>query len=213
MYMLLILASSLVMNSIFPISSVTYLLLVDKTIWPTMQVQLTVWYHVERSLGGWKQAIYRRWKGIPWAWNILDTNLWIWSVSAVISLISQYWWLILHFYLGISMSHQPHNITYSYVANVLTNSLLCWGQLWFITKIKFSTKIACIMHDCWKHNLVGLRAFGTDSEKLIHEFKFAVNLTCYNHVRRNIKDQLLVAQIPDDVQSDIINDILGWKVG
>ena len=57
-------------------------------------------------------------------------------------------------------------------------------------------------------NLVGVCAFGTDGEKplidtFIHEFKYAVHLTCFNHVRRNIKDQLRVLQIPDDVQTDL----------
>ena len=67
-------------------------------------------------------------------------------------------------------------------------------------------------------NLVRLRAFGTDGEKplidaFLHEFKFAVHLTCFNHVRRNIKDKLRDVKIPDDVQTEILNDIFGRKVG
>ena len=67
-------------------------------------------------------------------------------------------------------------------------------------------------------NLVGIRAFGTDSEKplieaFLHEFKFAVHLTCFNHVRRNIKDKLHDMKLPDDVQTEILNDIFGRKVG
>ena len=67
-------------------------------------------------------------------------------------------------------------------------------------------------------NLVGVRAFGTDGEKPLidafsHEFKYAVHLTCFNHVRRNIKDQLRVLQIPDDVQTEILNDVFGRNVG
>ena len=67
-------------------------------------------------------------------------------------------------------------------------------------------------------NLVGVRAFGTDGEKpsidaFSHEFKYAVHLTCFNHVRRNLIDQLRVLQIPDDVQTEILNDVFGRKVG
>ena len=51
-------------------------------------------------------------------------------------------------------------------------------------------------------NLAGVGAFGTDHEKPLidafsHEFKYAVHLIYFNHVRRNIKDQLRVLQIPD----------------
>ena len=67
-------------------------------------------------------------------------------------------------------------------------------------------------------NLVELRAFGMDGEKpligaFLHEFKFAVHLTCFNHVRRNIKDKLRDLKIPDDVQTEILNNIFGRKMG
>lgn len=70
----------------------------------------------------------------------------------------------------------------------------------------------------WNRNLVGLRALGTDGEKplfdaFLHEFKSAVHLTCFNHVRRNIKHKLHDAKIPDDVQTEILNDIFGQKMG
>ena len=60
-------------------------------------------------------------------------------------------------------------------------------------------------------NLVGLRAFVTDGEKhfdtFLHEFKFVVHLTCFNDVR------LHDLKIPDDVQTEILNDIfLGERV-
>ena len=68
------------------------------------------------------------------------------------------------------------------------------------------------------HNLVVLRAFGTDGEKplidaFLHEFKSAVHLTCFNHVRRNIKDKLRDAKISDNIQTEIMDDIFGRKVG
>ena len=67
-------------------------------------------------------------------------------------------------------------------------------------------------------NLVALRAFGTDGEKplfdaFLHEFKFAVHLTCFNHVRRNVREKLQDLNLPDTVQTEILNDIFGQKVG
>ena len=93
------------------------------------------------------------------------------------------------------------------------------GPIMIHYKKNFSTYkflASCMIAE--NRNLVGLRAFGTDGEKplidaFLHEFKFAVHLTCFNHVRRNIKDQLRVAQVSDDVQSEILNDIFGRMVG
>jgi len=67
-------------------------------------------------------------------------------------------------------------------------------------------------------NLEGLRVFGTDGEKalidaFLHEFKFAVHLTCFNHVRRNIKEELQKLLIPDELKSEILNDIFGRQIG
>lgn len=67
-------------------------------------------------------------------------------------------------------------------------------------------------------NLACLRAFGTDGEKplidaFLHEFKFAVHLTCFNHVRRNIKDKLREVGVGDELQMEILNDIFGRKIG
>ena len=67
-------------------------------------------------------------------------------------------------------------------------------------------------------SLVALQAFGTDGEKplfdaFLHEFKFAVHLTCFNDVRRNIKERLHDLNLPDAVQTEILNDIFRRKVG
>ena len=67
-------------------------------------------------------------------------------------------------------------------------------------------------------NISALRAFGTDDEKplidaFLHEFKFAVHLTCFNHVRRNIREKFNDISLPDAVQTEILNDIFGCKVG
>ena len=67
-------------------------------------------------------------------------------------------------------------------------------------------------------NLESLRVFGTDGEKPLidafhHEFKSAIHLTCFNHVRRNIKDKLREMMIADEIQTEILNDIFGRRVG
>ena len=63
-----------------------------------------------------------------------------------------------------------------------------------------------------------LRVFGTDGEKALidafsHEFPFALHLTCFNHVRRNIKDQMSKLRLPEDVCAEILEDIFGKKAG
>jgi len=63
-----------------------------------------------------------------------------------------------------------------------------------------------------------LRVFGTDGEKALidafsHEFPFATHLTCFIHVRRNIKEELGSTHLPQDVQTEILDDIFGKKVG
>lgn len=63
-----------------------------------------------------------------------------------------------------------------------------------------------------------LRAFGTDGEKALidafaHEFRFATHLTCFIHVRRNIKDELNKRMIPDPLRTEILDDIFGRRSG
>ena len=63
-----------------------------------------------------------------------------------------------------------------------------------------------------------LRVFGTDGEKALvdafsHEFPFALHLTCFNHVRRNIKDQMSKLRLQEDVCAEILEDIFGKKAG
>ena len=63
-----------------------------------------------------------------------------------------------------------------------------------------------------------LRVFGTDGEKALidaftHEFPFAIHLTCFIHVRRNIKEELAKNSLPPDVQAIILDDIFGKKIG
>lgn len=63
-----------------------------------------------------------------------------------------------------------------------------------------------------------LRVFGTDGEKALvdaftHEFPFALHLTCFLHVQRNIKDELATTDFTQDRRSEILDDIFGKRVG
>ena len=63
-----------------------------------------------------------------------------------------------------------------------------------------------------------LRVFGIDGEKALidafsQEFPFALHLTCFNHRRRNVKDELCRLALPEDIRSKILDDIFGKKVG
>ena len=64
--------------------------------------------------------------------------------------------------------------------------------------------------------LQGVRAFGTDGEQALaeafaHEFRFSQHLTCFIHVRRNIKDKCNEFHIPADVSHRILDDIFWAK--
>ena len=66
--------------------------------------------------------------------------------------------------------------------------------------------------------LCDLKAFRTDGEKPLfsafqQEFKSAIHLTCFNHVRRNIKDKLHDLGIEKAIQAEISDDIFGRRVG
>ena len=60
--------------------------------------------------------------------------------------------------------------------------------------------------------------YSVDGEKalidaFLNEFKFAVHLMCFNHVRHNIKEELQKQLIPDELKSEILNDIFGRQIG
>ena len=66
--------------------------------------------------------------------------------------------------------------------------------------------------------LEGIRAFGTDGEKALsdaftHEFGFSQRLTCFIHVRKNIKDKLSECSIPTLLSQQILDDIFGKRIG
>jgi len=67
-------------------------------------------------------------------------------------------------------------------------------------------------------SLEGLHAFGTDGEKPLadgfaHEFRYAIHLTCFNHFRRNIKQQLQERGFPSHAIVEIIDDVMGCQKG
>ena len=67
-------------------------------------------------------------------------------------------------------------------------------------------------------DLESVRVIGTDGEIALidafkHEFGYAQHLTCFIHVRRNIKMKLQECNIPSQISIDILNDILGNKIG
>ena len=62
--------------------------------------------------------------------------------------------------------------------------------------------------------LEGIRAVGTDGEEALadafaHELRFSQRLTCFIHVRRNIKDKLKDCNVPMDLSQKILDDIFG----
>ena len=59
---------------------------------------------------------------------------------------------------------------------------------------------------------------GTDGEQALidtfkDEFGFAQHMTCFNHVRRNVKDKLHQCNILSQVSLDILDYIFGKKAG
>ena len=63
-----------------------------------------------------------------------------------------------------------------------------------------------------------VRVLGTDGEKALldafkHEFGFAQHLTCFIHVRRNVKDKLNECNISTQFATEILDDVFGKKIG
>ena len=66
--------------------------------------------------------------------------------------------------------------------------------------------------------LEGVRVIGTDGERalsnaLTHEFRFAQHLTCFIHVRRNIKNKINECNLPSRLANTILNDVFGQRLG
>ena len=79
----------------------------------------------------------------------------------------------------------------------------------FHTYVFFATTLVGL-----RHELIGLRAFGTDGEKALadafsHEFHYAVHLTCFIHCRWNIKSQLHLLGYPECASKEVLEDIFG----
>ena len=82
----------------------------------------------------------------------------------------------------------------------------------FDTYLYFASSLVGI-----SRKLEGIMAFGTDGEESLsdafgHEFRFSQKLTCFIHVRRNLKDKLNQFNIPVDVSKMILDDIFGKKM-
>lgn len=83
----------------------------------------------------------------------------------------------------------------------------------FATYLVFASSLVGL-----SYQLEGIRAFGTDGEKALsdafsHEFGFSQRLTCFIHVRRNIKDKLTECNIPPYLSQKILDDVFGKKLG
>ena len=66
--------------------------------------------------------------------------------------------------------------------------------------------------------LEGVRAFGTDGEESLvkafsDSFSFGLHLTCFIHMRRNIKRHLSDRGLDASSQNQILDDIFGRQVG
>ena len=66
--------------------------------------------------------------------------------------------------------------------------------------------------------LEGVRAFGTDGEEALadafaHEFGFSQRLTCFIHLRRNLKEKLAECNCPVSLSQKILDDVFGKKLG
>ena len=63
-----------------------------------------------------------------------------------------------------------------------------------------------------------VRVIGKNGEKPLikafkHEFGFSLHLTCFIHVRRNVKEKIREYNIGDELSVEIVDDIFGKKLG
>lgn len=68
-----------------------------------------------------------------------------------------------------------------------------------------------------RHELGRVQAFGTDSEEELvkafsHEFLCALHLSCFIHIKRNIKHALCGCGFNSSSQMGIMKDIFGKQV-
>ena len=67
-------------------------------------------------------------------------------------------------------------------------------------------------------HLEGIRTFGKDGEKALHnafthKFRYATHLTCFNHFRRNMKEELQKRGFASHTIAEIANDVMGCQKG
>ena len=83
----------------------------------------------------------------------------------------------------------------------------------FTTYLYFASSLVGL-----SQQLEGVRAFGTDGEEALgdafaHEFRFSQRLTCFIHVRRNLKEKLVECNVPVDLSQRILDDVFGKTLG
>jgi len=66
--------------------------------------------------------------------------------------------------------------------------------------------------------LHGVQAFGTDGEQALidafcHEFSSSRHLTCFIHVKRNIKEKCVECNLSGDLCQQIQDDVFGRNIG
>ena len=83
----------------------------------------------------------------------------------------------------------------------------------FVTYFVFASSLIGL-----KRSLEGIRAFGTDDDQTlidafnhVIEFGFSQHLTCFVHVRRNIKEKLNNCNLPPEISKLVLNDIFGRR--
>ena len=65
-----------------------------------------------------------------------------------------------------------------------------------------------------RQDLLALQAFGTDGEKALanafgHEYRYATQLSCFVHCRRNVKQQFNDRNYPTTAATTVLDDIFG----
>ena len=80
------------------------------------------------------------------------------------------------------------------------------GKIWYL----------CVF--CFHVNITPTQAFGTDGEQALidafcHEFLFSCHLTCFIHVKHNIKEKCSECNLPGELSQQIQDDAFGRKIG
>ena len=96
---------------------------------------------------------------------------------------------------------------------ILLGPVLIHYRKTFSTYLYFASTLVGL-----NRQLQAVRVFGTDGEQALidafaHELSYAQHLTCFIHVRRNIKDKLSSCAVPTNESKKILADIFGRQIG